>query len=182
MYKLLYIIPFFAILNNAYSQISLDSLIHSVDLKADSNAYQISYLPDSLQQYACEVLIYFDTTGLQKLETGCGDVTIEMSRKHFYYKQNELVYVIAKRYYFNAPPTFTEEIAKKEGVTAGWFDPSKTRVVQYECFFKNGQMIKMIDNEGKEIPSKTDAFMKTEAVMLGTAQNGMNHYKKVRTK
>lgn len=108
-----------------------------------------------------------------------GDASLEMTKKHFYYQQHDLVYVIAKRYYFNASPTFTKEEAKKEGVTGGWFDPAKTRIVQHECYFKNGEMIKMIDNDGKEIPPNTDAFMKTEATLLAVAQNGLVHYKKL---
>jgi hypothetical protein len=182
MKNLIYILTIFISSNAAYSQADLDSLINLIDTKVDSSDYQICYLPDSLQQYACEALIYFDTTGLHKLEMGCGDASIEMNREHFYFKNNELVYVIAKRYYFNAPPTFSEEVAKKEGVTSGWFDPDKTRVVQYECFFENGRMIKMIDNDDKEIRSNYDSFKKTETVILRDANQGKTHYKNVYTK
>ena len=168
--------------NAAYSQVDLDSLTILTDKKANSSVYQISYLPDSLQQYACEALIYFDTTGLHKLEMGCGDASIEMNQEHFYFKNNELVYVIAKRYYFNSPPTFPEEVAKKEGITSGWFDPDKTRIVQYECFFENESMIKMIDNDGKEIPANYDSFKKMETVILGDANQGITHYYTVYSK
>jgi len=152
-----------------------------INKKVDSSEYQISYLPDSLQQYACEALIYYDKTGLHKLEMGCGDASIEMNREHFYFKDNQLVYMIAKRYYFNAPPTFTKEVAKKEGITSGWFDPEKTRTVQHECFFKNGRMTKLIDNDSKEIPSNYDSFKKTETVILGNANEGLNYYKSLDT-
>ena len=182
MKNLLYILTILISSNVAYSQDDLDSLTNLTDEKVDSSEYQTSYLPDSLQQYACEALIFFDTTGLHKLEMGCGDASIEMNREHFYFKNNELVYVIAKRYYFNAPPTFTEEVAKKEGVTSGWFDPEKTRIVQYECFFKNGRMIKMMDNDGKEIPSNYDSFKKTETVILGNAREGKTHYNNIYSK
>lgn len=182
MKNLLYILIIFISSNVAYTQVDIGSLTNLIDTKVESSDYQISYLSDSLQQQTCESLIYFNTKGLHKLKMGCGDASIEMNREHYYFKNNELVYVIAKRYYFNAPQAFTEEVAKKDGVLSGWFDPRKTRVEQYEYFFENGRMIKMIDNDGKEIPSNDDSFKKTETVIFGYAYQGKTLYNTLSSK
>ena len=155
---------------------NVDSIINAVELKIDSNELDLSYLPDSLQQYACEGLIYCDSNQIYKLEKGCGDASIEMSRQHYYFSNGELTCVISKRYYFNAPPNSTKEVAIKEGVTSGWFDSTKTMVTQYQCFFKQDKMIKFIDTNESEIPSDDDSFKKTETVMVQEITDAKNYF------
>jgi hypothetical protein len=159
-----------------FGQHNLDSLVRSIEGKIKFDRYQVIYLPDSLQQYGCEALVYVDNNWIHKLEMGCGDGTIEMYREHFYFVNNDLVYVISKRFYYNAPPTYTEEVAKSQGAKSGWFDPAKTRIKQSECFFTNGKMTKMIDVSGKEIPPGYTSFDKTETINILDANQAKAHY------
>lgn len=161
---------------SVFSQTGLDSLVNAIESKIDSNEYSIYYLPDSILQYGCETLIFYDSSGLYKLERGCGDVSIEMNRDHLYFRNNELVYMIGKRYYYNAPPNYTEEVARAEGGTSGWFDPKKTRVVQYQCYFSEGRMVRLIDNEGKDVSPESVPFEKTEHLLLGEAEQALRYY------
>lgn len=160
---------------NAISQ-DYNSIIKLTESNIDSNLLELVYLPDSLQQYSCEGLIYYDTNDIVKLEKGCGDGSLEMSRQHFYFINGETIYIIAERFYYNAPPTFTKEVAMKEGIVSGWFDPSKTKSSKYICIFKNGDMIKMINDDQKEVNPNTDNFKKTATVFNQEIKEALIHY------
>ena len=157
-----------------FSQSDVKTLAAAIDAKIESSQYRHSVLSDSLNEGVCRATVYFDESGLHKLEKGCGDVTLEMTDRHYYFSQGELVYALLEHRTFNAPPTFTEEVAKKEGVET-WFDPKKTKISRIETYFSKGKMTKMIDN-GKNVPVSYTVAQKTETVVLGEAKQAVDHY------
>jgi hypothetical protein len=157
-----------------FSQSQVETLAAAIDAKVETSQYMHSVLPDSLNEAVCRAVIYFDASGLHKLEAGCGDVTLEMTDRHYYFSQGELVYALLEHRTFNAPPTFTEEIAKREGAET-WFDPKKTKISRIETYFSKGKMTKMIDN-GKDVATSYTVAQKTETIVLGEAKQAMDHY------
>ena len=120
------------------AQSSFEGFINKINQNIKASKYKSYRLPDSTQAYVCEIVVFYLNDSIHKIETGCGDASLTRTLNEYYFKSNKLYIAQISIHYFNAPPTYTEEIAQKEGITSGWFDPRKTKIDKKTYFFKDG--------------------------------------------
>ena len=119
------------------------------------------------QESPCEETLYLDSDKIQKIEKGCGDGSVEMTKEHYYLKNNDLVLFKVERHIFNASPTYTKERAIKDGATAGWFDPSKTVILITNYYFEKSKLTRVVGEEMKKI-NNSDDYQKREKQIISS--------------
>jgi len=107
--------------------------------------------------YPCSSDIFSNKNDIHYIIYGCGDASISRS-EDLYYINEEYLLVKENIYYYNAPPTFTKDVALSEGVTGGWFDPSKTKIDSTVSYVFKGKVIKMINKNGNELSDINSLF------------------------
>ena len=156
----------------SFAQSKTDSIVAHID----SSKHYLSYIPEALEQQGCFSEILFDSTHIYRMDQHC-EGSIHARTESYYYQNDTLIYFISREYTFNAPVTFTEERAKAEGFSGGWFNPEQTITETYSCYFQGGKMIRMVNNEGTLIPVNSEEFAQKETELLISAEIGRTAYK-----
>lgn len=85
------------------------------------------------------------------------------SKTEFYYHSNELFFVFDSDYRYNVP--IFQEVDSGEP-----FDENKTIVKENRYYFNNGNLIRWINPEGKQIDLKSEDFKDAEKTVNGFAE------------
>jgi hypothetical protein len=72
--------------------------------------------------------------------------------REYYYAHNQLIFVLDSTQTYNAPMYLDNAQAKAAGVEP--FDPTKTTTTENRYYFKNNQLIRWLDNNGKAVANK----------------------------
>ncbi|NQX98414.1 MAG: hypothetical protein HRT73_11130 [Flavobacteriales bacterium] len=127
------------------------------DYYVKKELWEVSVESDT-SSYPCSSDVFSNKNDIHYIIYGCGDASISRS-EDLYYIDEEYLLVKENTYYYNAPPTFTKEVALREGVTGGWFDPSKTKIDSTVSYIFKGKIIKLIDKNGKELSDVDSLFI-----------------------
>lgn len=65
----------------------------------------------------------------------------------YYYKGGDLIFAFKQSHRYNVPFYIDEERAKELGSES--FDPKKTKITENRYYFKNGKLIRWLDNDKK---------------------------------
>lgn len=132
------------LINHVSGQDKIKSQISTID----EFSRQEKYKSERFYEFdeTCETIWYFNDSGLIKIHKGCGDVSIHMFYVDYYFIDS---FVIERNIdiYYNALPTYTEEKAKAEGITSGWFDPNKTITDTLIYYLMGGELVHSIKND-----------------------------------
>ena len=88
---------------------------------------------------------------------GCGDASISRT-ENLYLIDEDYIIVKENIFHYNAPPTFTKEKALAEGVTNGWYDPSKTKIDSTVSYVFKRKVIKMVNKNGDVLNDKNSLY------------------------
>lgn len=132
------------LINLANGQDKLESQISTIDELSRQEKYESERFYGFDEP--CETIWYYNDLGLIKIHKGCGDVSMHMMGIDYYFIDS---FVIERNIdiYYNAPPTYSEEVAKAEGITSGWFDPNKTITDTLIYYLKSGELVHSTKND-----------------------------------
>ncbi len=91
------------------------------------------------------------------------------SDARYYFKDDNLISVIQEEYTYNRPIYVTEERAKADGDST-WYDDSKTVRTTNRYYFYDGDMVKWIDKDNKEIPESNKKYRLQAAILFKDAE------------
>ncbi len=134
-------------------------------INTDASLVQSTRADDKLP---CEIKEWKDSDGtVLKFTKSCGDNSISQVHWAFYYHKydattRKVLFVKYVKEEYNAPITYTKEQAAAEGVTEGYYDPSKTKVTT-RLVYSIGTLMEgketfglVLDETGKQIKDLAD--------------------------
>jgi len=109
---------------------------------------------------------YFRDEEIKKIESqhfGEKDRTFT----EYYFDDGMLIYIMEQKYVYNAPISYTEELALSNNNDSNWYDDAKTKLQVSRFYFHKNKLVKWIDGarDGEDVAVNDADFMAREQSM-----------------
>jgi hypothetical protein len=95
--------------------------------------------------------------------------------EEYYYQSGLLIFALYEDHRYNVPSNVTPQIAKEIGGQS--FDPKKTTVAVNRYYFKNGRMIRWLNDDKKEVTMNGKEYKDVEKNALDASKKLLAQFK-----
>jgi len=88
----------------------------------------------------------------------------------FYFDDGELVMMVQQKFHYNRPYYYDEDRARANNDTE-WYDDSKSEKMMTRCYFKDGDMIKWVDDNKLNRLPDTKEFANQQKQVIADAES-----------